>query len=136
MKSFQFYIDDEKVRKVAPNPALAKGLCASSKKRIEAVKHIPVREITVTIIVENYYESIREALESHLAKKGYKSYSHTATIAFALENKLLSQEEEAYINNLKDLRNESRYEAKTSTLEDAKKAAERVPKIVARLVKK
>lgn len=118
MNEFELYLREGKVKRQTPDFELAKSLIKDSKSRLEKVKMLDIKEFS-KIIFENAYDAIRDALDALLAVDGYKSYSHEASIAYlkkhAFEDSTLNE-----LDNLRYLRNSSKYYGKDVLEDDAK----------------
>lgn len=70
-----------KVKKIKENPEQAKALFYLAKRRLESVKKRRKDEYP-QLLIESYYDVIKELITSLLAIHGYKSYSHECLISF------------------------------------------------------
>lgn len=131
MKSFRYYLEQKEVRRSSPDPQLAASLRKGVKRRLDFISNIK-GEFSM-FAAEEAYELLRALLEAKLAEAGYKSYSHVANIAFAEEQRFITEEETQYINHLRELRNASRYEGKEIDKEDIARILERLPALMKKL---
>ena len=122
INSFKYYLNVGYVKKKTPDSEEAKALLEKAKNRLEYTKSREVNDKTSQFVLEDSYESIRESAQALMSIKGFKPYSHEATIAFIKE--LYSSdfnEEEVYkFDRFRQLRNDSVYKAKPVINEDAK----------------
>lgn len=118
MKPFDFYIKIKKVRKVSIDTNLAKSLIKDMKERINSANKLPIE--FSKIIFENYYDALRAFCDAILAKTGFKSYSHEASI-INLEKYNFTFIEILELDNFRQLRNYSKYYGKGITGEQANK---------------
>ena len=121
INSFNNYLEDGKAKKKTPDPEEAKSLLEKSQNRLEYIKLKKITNKTATFILEDAYEAIREAAQSLMSIKGFKPYSHEATIAFIKDFYKLEFNKE-YINkfdHFRKLRNNSVYKAVSVTKGDA-----------------
>jgi hypothetical protein len=95
INSFDIYLKSGKVKKQAPSHEAANALLEKAKLRIEYSKGKQVTDKTAQFVLEDAYEGAREAAQSLMALKGYKPYSHEATIGFvrAFHSASFSEEE-------------------------------------------
>lgn len=70
-----------KVKKIKENPEQAKALFQLAKRRLESIKKRRKDEYP-QLLIESYYEAIKELITSLMAIHGYKSYSHECLISF------------------------------------------------------
>jgi uncharacterized protein (UPF0332 family) len=121
INSFEYYITEGKAKKQTPNPAEAAALLKKAKYRIEYSKDKPLDEKTAQFALEDAYEAMREAAQSLMAIKGYKPYSHEATISFIKQyhKNDFTEEEIRKFDRFRQIRNNSVYSATTVTTTDA-----------------
>ena len=81
-----------KVKKIKQNPEQAKALFQLAQRRLESIKKRRNDEYP-QLLIESYYEAIKELISSLLAVNGYKSYSHECLVSFL---------EQYYPGNLED----------------------------------
>ncbi len=130
MRPFAYYLETGEVRRTAPDPPRAASLEREAKRRIEFLKGVELNEVSAMIVLENHYEAVRELVEAKMLLEGFKSYSHIADLAFAGERGLLKQDELAFVDKLRALRNGSHYYGREISIGEAKEANERTPPIV------
>lgn len=82
---FEDFIKDGSVRKVSPDKQLANGLVKIANLRLKNLETLKITDENSFSVVENCYEAIRELIDALMALKGYKSYSHEATVEFLKE---------------------------------------------------
>lgn len=120
MKEFKRFLEEEKVQQRTPRPDQAQSLIQKSQKRLKYVEERTIRDDNADLVLEDAYDSIREALDAFLIKNGYKSYSHEATIVYAFEELELSYETVNKLNKFRKLRNDSKYRGEDITTNEAK----------------
>jgi hypothetical protein len=111
IRPFSYYKSKQLVKKTEINPALERALLQKAEIRLKRISKGSITEEESSVIFEDIYEAVREALQSLMQRKRYKPYSHEALISFVKEEKLFS---EAVINDAdryRILRNRSVYEA-------------------------
>jgi hypothetical protein len=80
------------------------------KARLKAIGQIKRDAETAPIIVEGYYEVIKELLSAVLLRQGFRSDNHECLISF-FRNSFLEYEAEALlIHELKNVRNRINYD--------------------------
>ncbi len=124
IKQFQFFINENLVRKSIPNASIAKSLFEKSELRLKRINKLNIEESESSITFEDIYECLREASQSLMELKGYKPYSHEALISFLNEEKLLSLDKINILDNYRILRNNSIYKAETISLQKCLEALE------------
>ena len=85
-----------------------------------------MNEKTASLFLEDAYEAAREAAQSLMSLKGFKPYSHEATISFIIQyyKKEFSEYEIAQFDRFRELRNNSVYKAEQVSIEDSLKCLE------------
>lgn len=122
INSFNNYLSSGYVKKKTPDTEEAKALFEKANNRLEYVKSREVNVRTSQFVLEDAYESARESAQALMSIKGFKPYSHEATIAFIKEfyGYNFNEEELHKFNRFRQLRNDSVYKAKSVTNEYAK----------------
>ncbi len=99
----------EEVRKVKPDREMAKSILKMIEIRIKALR-MKNREEFASLIVEDYYEIIKEAITALIAIEGYKTLSHEVLAGYLKEFfPQFSESEILLIDNLRQLRNKIAY---------------------------
>lgn len=101
----------EDLIKMTPNPERAKNLLAQIEIRLKDARNKNPAEFS-TLIIEAYYEVIKELLTALLAVDGYKALSHTTLIDYirATYSKQITEHETQIIDELRKTRNRIAYE--------------------------
>jgi len=120
MKEFKELVREGKVEKRTPDFAEAESLLQQAKERLNDLLTLSLNEQNASFRFESAYESLREALQAFLAKRGYKPYSHEAIIAFVFEEKIISEKESRIIDRYREIRNDINYRATKVTVEETK----------------
>jgi len=122
INSFENYIKLGKVKKKTPDTEEAKSLFKQSEERLDYIKLKQINEKTAKFILQDSYEAVREAAQSLMSLRGYKPYSHEATISFIKEyfKDKFNEEEIHKFDYFRKLRNDSVYKAIKIIEEDAK----------------
>ena len=124
IKPFEYYVNEQLVRKSIPNIGMAKSLLQKSEIRLKRVKNEKINDENSSIVFEDIYEIIRESSQSLMEIKGFKPYSHEALVSFLKEYKLVSDEKANIIDNYRVLRNNSVYKAEKVSLQKCIEALE------------
>ena len=99
-----------KVKKIKENPEQAKALFQLAKRRLESIKKRRKDEYP-QLLIESYYEAIKELISSLLAIHGYKSYSHECLISFLNEYypDFLDEFQIRFLDGMRKLRSDIEY---------------------------
>ena len=124
IKPFEYYINEQLVRKSIPNISMAKSLLQKSEIKLKRVKNEKINDENSSIVFEDIYEMLRESSQSLMEIKGFKPYSHEALVSFLKEYKLVSDEKANIIDNYRVLRNNSVYKAEKVSLQKCSEALE------------
>ena len=122
INSFKNYLELGKVRRKTPDPEEAKALLDKAQDRLEYIKDKEINAKTAKFVLEDSYEAVREAAQALMSVKGFKPYSHEATISFIKEfyGKVFSEEDIHLFDHFRQLRNDSIYKAINIMEADAK----------------
>jgi len=74
----------KEVRRVRPDKGLARGILKMIEVRMKALRLKDKQEFA-SLVVEDYYEVIKEAITGPMAIDGYKTLSHEVLIAYLRE---------------------------------------------------
>lgn len=98
------------LRRVVCDESKVNSLVKIADARLKAIRQIKKDEETASIIVEGYYEIIKELLVALLLKHGFKSENHECLISFFKNNYPDYEYEVTIIHNLKNIRNRINYD--------------------------
>lgn len=90
-------------------------------------------EENADLVLEDAYEAIREMIDAFLVKKGFKSYSHEASIAYAQENLDISEAEASKLDKFRKLRNDSKYRGEDVKKSEGQDCLQTAKKLIPRL---
>lgn len=107
MKQFEYYLNGTDVKKISPDPELAKSLIKDMLERIDKISKLDLKVFS-KIIFENTYDALRDFCDALLSIDGLKSYSHKASIAYLAKYKFDSPTLEA-LDQFRAKRNDSKY---------------------------
>lgn len=97
------------------------------------MKERKITDENADLALEDSYEAIREAIDSFLITKGFKSYSHEASIAYAYKELELRKSEINKLDQFRKLRNDSRYRGEDITKKQSENCLEIAEKLVPKL---
>lgn len=122
INSFDNYLKLGKAKRKTPDFEEARSLFEKAISRLEYTKPKEINNKNAQFVLEDSYESIREAAQALMSIKGFKPYSHEATISFIKEfyGSDFTEEEVYKFDRFRKLRNGSVYMAKPIIDEDAK----------------
>ncbi len=120
MKTFKEYLTEKKVNVQSPDPAEAESLLNQAQARLADLLSLSLNEKNASFRFESAYECLREAVQSFMAREGYKPYSHEAVVVYAAEKGLLNEKEAISFDRYREKRNDLNYRGQKLTLEDAK----------------
>jgi len=99
-----------KVKKIKENPEQAKALFQLANRRLKSIEKRRKDEYP-QLLIESYYEAIKELISSLLAASGYKSYSHECLVTFLEEfyPDYLNEFQLRFIDGMRKLRSDIQY---------------------------
>ena len=132
INKFSNYLKLGKVKKKTPDSEEAGALFNKSKNRLKYTESKEINNMTAQFVLEDSYEAIRESAQALMSIKGFKPYSHEATISFLKDFYGLnfSEEELRKFDRFRQLRNDSVYMAKSVSNEDAEACLEFAKSII------
>ena len=134
MKDFELFVQNGDVKKQAPDNNLSDSLIKDSIKRLEYSKSPHLSEENAKYIYENAYESLREAADALLFIKGFKSFSHEATISFVQRFDEFSVREISEFDRMRVKRNGMKYYGRPCSIKDAQEAIEFAERLLKKLI--
>ena len=98
------------VKKVKENPEQASSLLQLAKRRLESIEKRKKDEFP-QLLLESYYEVIKELISALLSIHGYKSYSHECLVSFIEEfyPTALDDFQVHLLDNMRKLRSDIQY---------------------------
>ncbi len=136
MKEFNFFLETGEVKKQSPNISLAKSTLGSGIDRLKTTKAI-LHIVKPKYILENAYESAREAADALLYQEGFKSFSHEASIIYLIK-KGFNESELNDFDSFRKIRNKIKYYGGDCNANEAQRAlalAEKIINKIQRLIK-
>lgn len=135
INSFENYLKAGKAKKKTPDNEEAKSLLKKAENRLEYTKAKEINSKNSQFVLEDSYETAREAAQALMSVKGYKPYSHEATISFVRDfyssdfnNEILHK-----FDRFRQIRNNSVYTAAPVSVEDAKDSITFATDIIAKV---
>lgn len=120
---FQYYIDNDMVKKASPDKGEAEALMNKAEGRLNfSIKTRKIDENNAPYIFEDIYECLRESAQSLMSLKGYKPYSHEALVSFLKEFFNFSEADIETFDRYRILRNKTVYKGERVSLDVCKKA--------------
>lgn len=108
MVDFEYFIKTGEVKATTKDRLLCKSLISDAKRRFEYFDILVTKE-NAKFVLENTYEAMREIADAILAIEGYKSYSHEASILFLSKRGFINESEQNKFDQLRKIRNKSKY---------------------------
>lgn len=105
----------EHVRQKRKDLEEAKALLALAEEREEFLRQAPQPERFSRLIVEGYYETIKELITALLTADGYISYSHECLLSYLQKFHSLPRQQLLLIDQLRVIRNNINYRGATVT---------------------
>jgi len=99
-----------KVKKIKENPEQAKALFQLANRRLKSIEKRRKDEYP-QLLIESYYEAIKELISSLFAASGYKSYSHQCLVTFLEEfySNYFNAFQLRFIDGMRKLRSDIQY---------------------------
>jgi hypothetical protein len=124
----------EEFRKVKPDKEMAKSILKMIEVRMKALE-LKDRKEFASLIVEDYYEIIKEAITALMAIDGYKTLSHEVLIGYLKEFfPQLSESEITLADQFRQLRNKITYKGFFVTPDFLERNEEKIKKVALKLV--
>lgn len=122
LKSLKYYLENNLLKRESKDPQEAQSLLKKAIRRLDFIRPLDITQDNASFIFEDAYEVMRESTQSLMALKGFKPYSHEATIAFVKEfyPKEFSEAEINKFNRFRIMRNDSVYKGKPVNVEETK----------------
>ena len=134
VKDFEFFLKKGDVKKQSPNKNLAYSAFKDSLERIEFARQL-LHKAKSKYVLENAYEAMREAADSTLYLRGFKSFSHEASIVYLLKEGF-NDKEIIEFDRFRKIRNGIKYYGKDCDVSDAEQAIQLADKIISKIKEK
>lgn len=127
--NFEYFLREEKTKKVIPNKIRASSLFKSSAQAIETAKVIPLNVDSAKTILRELYEGIREYCEAIGFLRGYKFLDHES-IGYFLRDILKEQLIYKKFDRYRKLRNGINYYGDDVDIKTVKEAITEIPILI------
>ena len=134
VKDFGFFLKKGDVKKQSPDKNLAYSTFKDSLERIEFARQL-FNKAKPKYVLENAYEAMREAADSILYIRGFKSFSHEASIVYLL-NEGFNEKEVIEFDRFRRIRNGIKYYGKDCDKSDAEQAIQLADRIIIKIKEK
>ena len=134
VKDFEFFLKKGDVKRQSPNKNLAYSTFRESLERISFAKQL-LHQAKPKYVLENAYESMREAADAVLYLRGFKSFSHEASILYLFKEGFNEQDIMEF-DRFRRIRNGIKYYGKDCDKLDAEQAIQLADKIITRIKEK
>ena len=131
VKEFEYFVAKGDVKKQKQDVNLSRATLKESTERLEFSKSL-MKKAKSKYILENAYESMREAADSLLYMEGFKSFSHEASIAY-LNKKDFTEQDTMEFDRFRKIRNGIKYYGEDCEEPDAQLALKLAEKIVKKI---
>ena len=134
VKDFEFFLTNGDVKKQSPNKNLAFATFKDGLERIEFAKQL-LHKVKPKYVLENAYEAMREASDAVLYLRGFKSFSHEASISY-LTGEDFNEQDIIEFDRFRRIRNGIKYYGKDCDISDAELAIKLADKIINKIKEK
>jgi hypothetical protein len=130
----QRLLADKKIRAVGPDPETARAEIDVARRHIASAEKIMADDSTLAFTA--LYDAMRKAIAAHMRSRGYRvtrgpgAHAKTGEYALAALDQLNIGAHLDEFDALRDLRNQSEYEALSVDVEEVREALEHVRAIV------
>ncbi|MBU4070447.1 MAG: hypothetical protein KJ646_05685 [Nanoarchaeota archaeon] len=126
------------IRKIEVDKERMESIIKKAMQRLKRAKSTELKLETVSFIVEDYYEVIKELLVAYLLKNGLKSKNHQCLIRYFYKENPSYEKESYLISQMSFFRNRLGYYGEDIPLEfyeNNKDEFERIIKLILNLIK-
>ena len=117
IRKFDFAKPSKDIKQITPNLNEIKSIFEDALKRYGTfIEQVNDKNMS-KYVFENLYDSIREISECIVLLDGLKIYSHEMTISYIFQKKYINHSEASIFNDIRNLRNKSKYYGKTISYE-------------------
>ena len=134
VKDFEFFLKKGDVKRQSPDKNLAFSTFKDSMERIEFAKQL-LNKTKQKYVLENAYESMREAADSILYLRGFKSFSHEASIVYLLKEGF-NDKDIIEFDRFRRIRNGIKYYGKDCDISDAEQAIQLAENMINKIKEK
>jgi len=101
--------EKEFIRKVSVDEERIKAIISKADKRLKRARNTEINEDTVDLVVEDYYEIIKELLVAYLLRNGLRSRNHQCLISYFYKQNPDCEKETLLISQMSFFRNRLNY---------------------------
>lgn len=120
----------EFIRKVEEDPQRIASIIVKAQQRLQRAQNTPISEETVSFVVEDYYEVIKELLVAYLLKQGLRSKNHQCLISYFYKTSPQYEKEAITIAQMSFFRNRLDYYGESIPLDFYQKNKDEFMKII------
>ena len=124
------------VKKQVVDIDYAESLIKKAENRLIYIKKQKIEHSSSSFVFEDVYECMREAIQSLMALKGFKPYSHEAVISFLKEFFDFGEDTISTLNRYRILRNKAVYNAKKISVLTCREAIDFLIEFIPKIKKK
>ena len=99
----------EYIRTVEPDIERCKSIITKAMQRLKRAESTEINNVTVSFVVEDYYEVIKELLVAYLLRAGLRSKNHQCLITYFAQNNPEYEHEANIIAQMSFFRNRLTY---------------------------
>jgi hypothetical protein len=122
--------EEEFVRQVDEDPQRIQSMIKQAKQRLKRANGTDVSEETVSFIIEDYYEVIKELLVAYLLKSRMRSKNHQCLISYFYKKHPEYETETVLISQMSYFRNRLCYYGESIPVDFYEKNKEKILKII------
>lgn len=122
--------DEKFIRKVEVDEERIASIVKKAMQRLRRAKESKVTEETVSFIIEDYYEVIKELLIAYLLKNGLRSKNHQCLIAYFYKQNPDYEKEAFLISQMSFFRNRLEYYGESIPIDFYEKNKKEFQKII------
>lgn len=101
--------EEKFIREVSVDEERINAIINKADKRLKRAKNTGINEDTVDLVVEDYYEIIKELLVAYLLKNGLRSRNHQCLISYFYKENPNYEKEALLISQMSFFRNRLNY---------------------------
>lgn len=122
--------EKEFIRNIDEDPQRILSMIKQAKQRLKRANETVVLEETVSFIIEDYYEVIKELLVAYLLKSGMRSKNHQCLISYFYKKHPEYETEAMIISQMSYFRNRLCYYGENVPMNFYEKNKEKILKII------
>lgn len=134
VKDFEFFLKKGDVKRQSPDKNLTYSAFKDSLERIEFAKQL-LHKAKPKYVLENAYEAMREAADAVLYLRGFKSFSHEASIVYLIKEDF-NENDIVEFDRFRKIRNGIKYYGKDCDILDAEQAIQLADNIITKIKEK